>query len=83
MTITQMVSHLFPTVWRPGFDPRSDHVGLVVDKVDLGQVLSEYFGSAANPHSTDYSTLIIWGWYNRPNSGRRTKWTQSHTTPRN
>jgi hypothetical protein len=21
---------------------------------------------------------IIWGWYNRPNSGRSTKWTQSH-----
>jgi hypothetical protein len=30
---------------RPGFDPRSDHVGLVVvDKVALGQVFSEYFG---------------------------------------
>jgi hypothetical protein len=24
------------------------------------------------------STSIIWGWYNRPNSGRSTKWTQSH-----
>jgi hypothetical protein len=21
---------------------------------------------------------IIWGWHNRPNSGRSTKWTQSH-----
>jgi hypothetical protein len=21
---------------------------------------------------------IIWGWYNRPNSGRSTKWTQFH-----
>jgi hypothetical protein len=30
------------------------------------------------PHSS-----IIRGWYNRPNSGRRTKWTQSHHTPRN
>jgi hypothetical protein len=29
---------------RPGFDPRSDHVGFVVDKVALGQVFSEYFG---------------------------------------
>jgi hypothetical protein len=26
---------------RPGFEPRSGHVGFVVDKVALGQVLSE------------------------------------------
>jgi hypothetical protein len=32
------------------------------------------------PHS---SSSIIRGWYNRPNSGRRAKWAQSHTTPRN
>jgi hypothetical protein len=31
------------------------------------------------PHSSSY---IIRGWYNRPISGRRTKWTQSHHTPR-
>jgi hypothetical protein len=30
------------------------------------------------PHS---SSSIIWSWYNRPVSGRRTKWTQSHPTP--
>jgi hypothetical protein len=29
---------------RPGFEPRSGHVGFVVDKVALGQVFSEYFG---------------------------------------
>jgi hypothetical protein len=28
---------------QPGFDPRSSHVGLVVDKVALEQVSSEYF----------------------------------------
>jgi hypothetical protein len=28
---------------RPGFEPRSDHVGFVVEKVVLGQVFSEYF----------------------------------------
>jgi hypothetical protein len=28
-------------------------------------------------------SCIIWGWYNRPGNGRRTKWTQSHPTPRN
>jgi hypothetical protein len=32
------------------------------------------------PHS---SSSIIRGWYNRVNSGRRTKWTQFHTTTRN
>jgi hypothetical protein len=30
---------------RPWFEPRSGHVGFVVDKVILGQVFSEYFGS--------------------------------------
>jgi hypothetical protein len=29
---------------RPGFDPESDDVGIVVDNVALGQVFSEYFG---------------------------------------
>jgi hypothetical protein len=29
---------------RPGFDPRSGHVGFVVDKAALGQVFSEYYG---------------------------------------
>jgi hypothetical protein len=29
---------------RPGLEPRSGHVGFVVDKVPLGQVFSEYFG---------------------------------------
>jgi hypothetical protein len=35
------------TVFRlqqPGLDPNSGHVGSVVDKVELGQVCSEYFG---------------------------------------
>jgi hypothetical protein len=35
-------------------------VGFVVDKVALGQVFSEYFGSPANIHSTDFfSTITI------------------------
>jgi hypothetical protein len=32
------------------------------------------------PHS---SSSVIRGWYNRKNSGRRIKWTQSHPTSRN
>jgi hypothetical protein len=31
-----------PPRW-PGFEPMSNHVGFVVDKVALGQVFSEYF----------------------------------------
>jgi hypothetical protein len=35
------------------------------------------------PPTAPHSSSIIRGWYNRPNSGWRTKWTQSHPTPRN
>jgi hypothetical protein len=35
------------------------------------------------PPTAPYSSYIIRGWYNRPISGRRTKWTQFHPTPRN
>jgi hypothetical protein len=42
----QLVAILPPR--RPGFEPRSGHVGFVVDKVALGQVFSEYFGFPAN-----------------------------------
>jgi hypothetical protein len=41
--IAQAVSRRLPTA-APRFDPRSGHVGFVVDKVALGQVSSEYFG---------------------------------------
>jgi hypothetical protein len=34
-------------------------VGVVVDKEALGQVFSDYFGSSANLHSTNFSTIII------------------------
>jgi hypothetical protein len=35
------------------------------------------------PPTILHSSSIIRGWHNRPNIGRRTKWTQSHPTPRN
>jgi hypothetical protein len=35
------------------------------------------------PTAPQSPSPIILGWYNRPVSGRRTKWTQSHPTPRN
>jgi hypothetical protein len=73
---------------RPGFGRRSGHVRFVVDKVALGQVFFKDFGVSYQlipippiaPHSS--SSPIIRGWYDRPNSGRRTKWTQSRPIPR-
>jgi hypothetical protein len=35
------------------------------------------------PTAPHPSSSIIRGWYNTPISGRSTKWTQSHPTPRN
>jgi hypothetical protein len=35
------------------------------------------------PTASRSPSTIIRGWYNRPNSGWRAKWTQSHCTPRN
>jgi hypothetical protein len=34
-------------------------MGLVVDKVSLGQVFPEYFGFPANLHSTKCSTITL------------------------
>jgi hypothetical protein len=34
------------------------------------------------PPNAPHSLSIIRGWYNRPISGRCTKWAQSHPTPR-
>jgi hypothetical protein len=34
-------------------------VAFVVDKVALGQVFSEYFGSPVNLHSTNCSTITL------------------------
>jgi hypothetical protein len=36
----------------------SGHVGFVVDKVALGQDISEYFGFPANSHSTNFTIFI-------------------------
>jgi hypothetical protein len=70
-----------------GSSPCQDVV-FVVDKVALVQVFSEYFGFPCQfsfyevPIATYSSSSIIRGWYNKPVSGRRTKWTRSHPTPR-
>jgi hypothetical protein len=60
---------------------RAEHVGFVVDKVARGQAFSEYFGSPANHHSTNFSIIIITrDWHNRPNGGRSAEWTQMDST---
>jgi hypothetical protein len=62
----------------------SDYMGFVVDKVALGQVFSEYFGFPCRSFQRLLHTCIIHhpSWYSWSNSGRRTKWTQSHNTKR-
>jgi hypothetical protein len=54
---------------RPGFEPRSDHVGLVVDKVAAEQVFFRVLRFPLPiliPPTTPHSSSIIWVWYNRP-----------------
>jgi hypothetical protein len=56
-------------------------VGFVVDKAALGQDFSEYFGSLANLHSTNFSIITITrGWHHRSISDRSVKWTQLDPT---
>jgi hypothetical protein len=37
----------------------AEHVGFVLDKAARGQVFSEYFGSPANHHSTNFFIILI------------------------
>jgi hypothetical protein len=72
----------FPTR-RPGFEPRSSHVGSVVDKVaDFLRVLRFPLPILIPPTAPHSLSSIIRGWYSRSISDRLTKWTQPHTTPR-
>jgi hypothetical protein len=48
----------FPPL-RPEFEPKSGHVGFVVDKVALGRFSPSTSVSPANSHSTDCSTFIV------------------------
>jgi hypothetical protein len=68
-------------VTRPWFEPKSGNMGFVVDKMAFGQVfLQELLFPLPIfiPPTTPHLSSITRGWYNRPISGRRTKWTQSH-----
>jgi hypothetical protein len=68
LAVAQAVSRL-----RPGFRPVSGHVGIYGEQSDIcAGFLRVLSLSPANSHSTNRSR------YDRPISGRRTKWTQPH-----
>jgi hypothetical protein len=58
---------------QPGFDPRSSHVGSVMDRATLGQVFFKYFGFSCLSFipliASQPSLSIIEEWYNRPLNG--------------
>jgi hypothetical protein len=61
-------------------------VGFVVEKLALGEVFTDWFGLPCQfsfHRLATPSSSIIRGWHNRPISGARTKWPQSHPTPGN
>jgi hypothetical protein len=68
---------------RLGFEPKSGHVGFVVDKVAVGQVFSEYFRFPCQflfhrlPHIHHHLSSVADN--NSSIGGRHTKWTRSHT----
>jgi hypothetical protein len=67
----------FP-MWRSGIEPRKLIWDLWWKKRHRGKCPPRASGFPAS-HSIDFSRLtIIRGWYTRPDSDRRTKWTQSH-----
>jgi hypothetical protein len=57
--VAQAVRRWFPTA--AALVRVRAHVGFVVDKPALGQVLSEYLGSPANHYSTNFSIIITRG----------------------
>jgi hypothetical protein len=54
----------------------------MVDKVTLEQIFFKYFGfpcqSSFHQLLHGHHNLVIWGWYNMPESDSNTKWAQSH-----
>jgi hypothetical protein len=67
---------------RTGFELGSGPVGCVVEKSGIwaGFLRGLRFTLPLIPQTPPHSSSIIRGWYNRPNSDRRTKRTRSHPT---
>jgi hypothetical protein len=78
--IAQAVSRRFPTAAaRVRAQVRS--CGICSEKSGTGAILLRILRfplPVLIPPSAPHSSSITRGWYNRPNSGRRTKWTQSN-----
>jgi hypothetical protein len=83
--IAQAVSHWLPTAAARGSIPGQVMWDLWWTKWHWGRFFSGYFGFPCqfSVHRLLHTlSSIIRGWYNRPNIGRRTKWTQSHPIPK-
>jgi hypothetical protein len=86
LTIAQAVSRRLPIaaaqvrtqVWSCGICGRQSGTG-----AGFHRVLRFPLPIFIPPTAPQSSSSIIWGWYNRPYSGRSTKWTQSHPTKNN
>jgi hypothetical protein len=79
--IAQAVSRRFPTAAarvRDGFRSSGIFGGQSGTGVGFLQVLPFPLPIRIPPIVPQSSSSVIWGQYNRPNSGRSTKWTQSH-----
>jgi hypothetical protein len=81
--IAQADSRRLPTAAAP-IRAHVGSSGICGGQSGTGHIFSEYFGFPCQFSFHRllhiHQSFIIRGWYNRPNSGRRTKWTQSLPT---
>jgi hypothetical protein len=88
--IAQAVSRRFPTaavrvrawIWSCGIRGGKSGIRggfLLVFRFPL-PILIPPTAPHSSSSSSSSSSSIVWGWYNRPTSDRRTTWTQSHPT---
>jgi hypothetical protein len=81
--VAQAVSRRLPTViTRVRARVRSCGVCGRQSGIRTGFLLVLLFPLPSIPPTAPHSSIIIRGWCSRPNGGRRTKWGQSHPTPR-
>jgi hypothetical protein len=84
LAIAQAVNRLLPTaVARVRAQVRSCGISRGQSGIGAGVLIRFPLPSLVPLSAPHSSSSIIRGWYNRPISGRRSKWTQSHPTPRN